>query len=565
MTIPMAGDSGPQGPISEPGPGGPSPVAPDPAVDPYVLLGRVVTVDDAWTVFDRGAVYVRGGSIAAVTEAGAPVPPGFEAAPRIATGGSIYPGLIELHNHLSYDALRLWDVPDTYPNRDRWSTGPVYRRLISGPMQVLGRTAGLPEAVVRYVEMKCLLGGTTTSQGIALYSNAGIQRYYFGVVRNVEETRDPDLPDAATRIPDVDATDAGRFLARLSKSSRLLLHLSEGTDAAAHAHFESLHLPDGSWAITPALVGIHCVALKRPDYDVMASRGASMVWSPLSNLLLYGATADIAAARAAGVTIGLGSDWSPSGSKNLLFELKVARIVAQQTGVLSDRELVAAATRDAARILGWAALGSIEAGRRADLIVTGGRQGDPYAGLLTAGEPDIELVVVAGVPRAGRPALMGRFALAGQTESVRIGGAQRLIHAQEPGVDPVIEGLSLAEATARLRTALRDLPRLAAELEKPMPAIAAGAPAQERTSWSLVLDHDEPAGIALRPHLPDAAGHPTAALEADFAAAAVPLSQLLQGLVLDPLTVAGDADFVDRRIAERNLPAFVVDGLRQLG
>ena len=290
-----------------------------------------------------------------------------------------------------------------------------------------------------------------------------------------------------------------------------------------------------------------------------------MVWSPLSNLLLYGATADIAAARAAGVTIGLGSDWSPSGSKNLLFELKVARIVAQQTGVLSDRELVAAATRDAARILGWAALGSIEAGRRADLIVTGGRQGDPYAGLLTAGEPDIELVVVAGVPRAGRPALMGRFALAGQTESVRIGGAQRLIHAQEPGVDPVIEGLSLAEATARLRTALRDLPRLAAELEKPMPAIAAGAPAQERTSWSLVLDHDEPAGIALRPHLPDAAGHPTAALEADFAAAAVPLSQLLQGLVLDPLTVAGDADFVDRLIAERNLPAFVVDGLRQLG
>ena len=55
-------------------------------------------------------------------------------------------------------------------------------------------------------------------------------------------------------------------------------------------------------------------ALKQADYVLMNKMGASMVWSPLSNLILYGQTADIAAAKASGITIGIGSDWSPSGT-----------------------------------------------------------------------------------------------------------------------------------------------------------------------------------------------------------------------------------------------------------
>ncbi len=68
--------------------------------------------------------------------------------------------------------------------------------------------------------------------------------------------------------------------------------------------------------IGPALAGIHCAALNAGDFAVMAKHHGSIIWSPLSNLLLYGGTTDIKAARAAGVSIALGSDWSPSGSKN---------------------------------------------------------------------------------------------------------------------------------------------------------------------------------------------------------------------------------------------------------
>src|SRR3546814_5609002 len=63
-------------------------------------------------------------------------------------------------------------------------------------MNVLGKTRGYPEAIARYAECKSLLGGVTTSQGIALFSNAGIRRYYKGLLRNVEISGGPDLPAA---------------------------------------------------------------------------------------------------------------------------------------------------------------------------------------------------------------------------------------------------------------------------------------------------------------------------------------------------------------------------------
>jgi hypothetical protein len=87
--------------------------------------------------------------------------------------GTIFPGLIELHNHLSYNALPLWSpVPKRFENRGQWPNHKDYRPLVSGPMTVLGsykdaqgRFPFVP-ALIRYVEAKCLLGGVTTTQGV---------------------------------------------------------------------------------------------------------------------------------------------------------------------------------------------------------------------------------------------------------------------------------------------------------------------------------------------------------------------------------------------------------------
>ena len=367
-------------------------------------------------------VYIDKGTIVAVRPRTQPPPVGFDTVPVVETGGTLYPGLIELHNHLSYNLLRLWQVPKAFANRERWASIAEYRKRISGPMQVIGRTPGLLPALVRYVECKCLLGGVTTSQGIQLASNAGVRRFYRGFLRNVEQTNEAALPEAATRIDDIEASDAELFLARLQKQSCFLLHLAEGIDDRARIHFLALQLRDERWAITPQLAGIHCAGLQAADFAILARHGGAMVWSPLSNLLLYGKTADIAAAKAAGVRLGIGSDWSPSGSKNLLGELKVARLAsAMAGGVVSDRELVAMATREAAAILRWdATLGSLEANKRADLIVITGQTGDPYAQLLRATETAIALVMINGIARYGVPSLMQTLSPGG--ESLRVGG-----------------------------------------------------------------------------------------------------------------------------------------------
>ncbi len=97
-----------------------------------VLSGRVVTMDDQFQVLPRGRVYIEKGVIRAVQEADAPAPPGFESARVVATEGTMYPGLIELHNHLSYNVLRLWAVPKKFTNRDQWGRIPDYGKLVTG-------------------------------------------------------------------------------------------------------------------------------------------------------------------------------------------------------------------------------------------------------------------------------------------------------------------------------------------------------------------------------------------------------------------------------------------------
>jgi 5-methylthioadenosine/S-adenosylhomocysteine deaminase len=557
----------------------------DPLTGPkQALAGRVVTMDDAFTEWAEGIVYIDQGCIIAVQDRAQPAPEGFGGVEVMETGGTLFPGLIELHNHLSYNALPLWaPVPKRFEHRGQWPDHKDYRPMISGPMTVIGeyrdangRPALLPD-LVRYVECKCLLGGVTTSQGVRLASNAGIQRFYRGIVRNVEQTDDPELPEAQGRIPDVDARDARRFLTRLRKEdSCFLLHLSEGiTDSnqsvpsMARRHFLALEVAPGEWALNRMFTGIHAAGLLPEDFEVLAQHDASMIWSPLSNLLLYGATARVEAARAAGVRIGLGSDWSPSGSKNLLGELKVAWLYSQHAlnGLLSARDVVAMATCEAARILKWdRVLGTLGAGKRADLLVIDGKAGAPYEALVRAKETDIRLVMINGVARYGFPALMSK--LAPEDQTVSVGGRQRRLFLKQETADPDVAPVSLRTATTSLRTALRKIADLAREAEKPKTALARrrelDAPA--RPVWSLVLDEIQDRGVELRPRLPFRGPRDFTGPERAAAAAvrAVPLSTILKPIRLDPLTVADDEDFLNAIERQPNVPPPIKNGLRAL-
>jgi 5-methylthioadenosine/S-adenosylhomocysteine deaminase len=525
------------------------------------LTGTVVTMTSPSRVMTNRAVYIADGIIKAIRAAGDPPPDGFAGMARVDTGGLIFPGLIELHNHLAYNALPLWAVPKKFADRDQWSGITAYRQLVSGPMGAISGLPGMLAAICRYVECKAMLGGATTSQGIALVNRANIRTFFRGLLRNAELTDDPSLPAAKARIGDVTAKDIDKFRKTLQKAkSCYLLHLSEGTDAAARSHFEALRASNGQWALSSKLAGIHSVALQLADFQIMAANEAAMVWSPLSNLLLYGGTADVASAKAAGLRIGIGPDWSPSGSKNLLGELKVARVYSGlQSGLFTDEELVAMATRVAASILGWQDhVGTIEEGKLADLLVVSGAATKPYASLLEATEADVRLLVIGGVRRFGLPKLM---AGAGpDLETIEIGKKKRALNlwpTQGPeGDGPQLAQLTLAQATAALRDALAHL----GEVSPATPHLHELA-AATTGGWHLALDELEDTGFQMR----TLAGlSPRARKSGVTRPLAAHTAVALAPIVLDPLTVPDDPGFLGALAKERNLPAGLAAGIAKL-
>ena len=535
----------------------------------WALAGRIVTMDPNSTVVMDGAIWIADAAIAAITKRGDPAPEGFGGVVPLETGGTVLPGLIELHNHLAYNALPLWNVPQTYTNRDQWGNTPAYHQLVTAPMKTIGEATELLPALVRYVECKALVGGVTTSQGIALFSAPGVRRYYRGIVRNVEETGDKLLPEAGSRIADVDASDPQAFLAEIEKKTCFLLHLSEGTDDAAHKHFEALQLPGNKWAIAPSLAGIHCVALTAADFEVMAANSASMVWSPFSNLLLYGQTANVAGAVAAGTVgnpfkIGVGSDWSPSGSRSLFGELKVARVYSQNNAnVLSDEQIVRLATTAGAEILGWdKTVGSLEVGKRADLVVVAGQNdAAPLTPLFGGDERTVQLVAINGTPRYGTPALM--VADGPGIETLAVGGETRVLYLTQATEDPDVAALSYAEAQAKLADALQNIKAIRLEQEREHgPEALAAAPTVHAGHPRLALDEFEHTDFTQRPHL-ELDGVVTGPVDRPQAGAP-PISSLLSPITLDPLTVADDPGWLERVAHEMNLPSYLPPGLRAL-
>ena len=538
----------------------------DPQVDAYVLLGRVVTMTDQPPpigVIDEGAVYIHDGTIHAVLAANDPAPAGFGDAAKVRVGGTIYPGLIELHNHLSYNALPLWQVPRQYMHSGHWQGTDEYRANVTKPAMVLANTAGNAEALVRFVECKCLLGGVTTSQGITLQANSGIRSLYAGLVRNVEAPLNPVLPGAKARIGAPDR-DLDAYVGKLIAAPHCYLqHLSEGindgTFDTALKQFTGLLRQDGTWALHHSLCGVHSTALLRQHFDVLAAHGGSIVWSPLSNYLLYGETTDVKAAKEAGVPIALGSDWAPSGTRNLLGEVKVAAIVSEELGDLfSARELCHMMTTTPAQILGWRdKLGTIEAGKLADLIVIDDTTDEPFEQLVAARETSLTLVVIDGIPRVGQPRLMKKFG-AGAGEVVSVGRAKRILDLRTRPGDLDL-GVTFAEAQAKLADTLENLPARAADLDA---AIAVGWTPGLELAASGLSEELMPAGWQ-EPRLRVVLEFEEEAGEAAFLATlrAGDLADWVSPMRLEGPTVPDDPGFLRNLMKAVNLPRFIKEKL----
>lgn len=500
---------------------------------PVVLRGRIVTMNDARDVIDSGSVYIREGKIVSVARSDAAVPDGFSDAPVIKTKGTIYPGMLDLHNHLAYNITTLWKVPRKFSNRAQWQRHPGYAENVKMPLEVLTRDPNTSKAIVRYAEVKALIGGTTAVQGMrSKFSSLPVTKYA-GAVRNFERTDDERLPAASGRIPDLNVKDPAQiasFRSALNKFDAYFYHLSEGVDAGSRKQYLNLVEQD---LIGKSLVAIHALALEEPDLVNICDAGCKVVWSPMSNSLLYGATIDANKLTRTGIPFALGCDWSPSGSKNLLEELKVAWLSAQSDGAeLSFEALCAAVTRNAALIVGWEdALGTIEDDKYADLLVIDGEEGDPYEKLVRATERNVQVVVVQGYARYGDEDLMKGFSYPkSKLESLKVGGKNKKLYLAQAG-DP-LKSLGFADTVTTLSDSMSRLRELEAEVTS-----AAFELSSDEEPFQLELDNDDFAELE--------------GMEPELAAEV----ELPESIELDVPTVIDDENYFERLKEIKHLPS----------
>jgi len=521
----------------------------------YALEGRIVTMDASNSVIDRGRIFIENGNIVDIKPLSDGYPPGFSSNDVIKSGGTIYPGFIELHNHLPYNILPFWVSECCFNNHKEWKTKQGYKVNVRGPMQTLGKTSGFPEAMVKYVECKCLVGGVTTSQGVTLANSQLRKKFFHGAIRNVEETNEAVLPEVKTHIADIEEDGASDFKDGLRDDKTTLLHLAEGIDERARSFFQNLKISNNNWAITNRLNGIHCAGLKEEDFRIMAQYGGTMTWSPFSNLLLYGATANIQAAKDNGILIALGSDWSPSGSKNLLEEIKVAKLVSDhQGGIFSDLELVQMITINPAKIVGWhQALGSIGIGKKADFVIINGYSGDPYLKLIDATERNIYGVFINGVPRYTVNRIMSSFSSkfsfsADSIEELNFAGSVRSFYTHEADPDNFLSGIKLSDAQNLLAGGLANIKQHAITLE-------------QSTANGLVSATDNPLDLEWF-LMPDFHEEQLDTSHGDYEwGASIPYSSVATALPLDQITVIDDNEHFSRLRDQPNLPDYLRENL----
>jgi len=340
--------------------------------------------------------------------------------------------LINIHNHPDWNVFPIWGALEEYKIRYDWQDEPEYDRDLKKPHKVL--KADFKIEMMKYAEVKALVGGTTVIQGTSYPMQNAFTKI---LVRNIESDSDVKVRiQSTTREIDLHDDYYKKVLTNIQegKTQVFLQHLAEGINEKAKEEFTTLKKLN---LLREEVVIIHGTALGIQEFEEMANSKTKLAWSPLSNLLLYGDTTKVDDAWKSDVIVSLTSDWSPSGSKNLLWELKVADWWNKKSfdGFFSDYELVKMVTVNPAIAIDWENyVGRIAPNYLADFVVINGHNEDPYRTLIDASDSDVLLVMINGEAIYGTKDLMQNL---GKNEFDEVGchGWIRVLDTTNPLID----------------------------------------------------------------------------------------------------------------------------------
>jgi 5-methylthioadenosine/S-adenosylhomocysteine deaminase len=383
----------------------------------------VVTMDAAGRILQNGAVAIDGSDIVAVDTA-ATIARQFRGGQTIDAGGQIVlPGLINTHTHAPMvlyrglaDDMALMEWLDKY-------IFPAEAKTVS---------PAFVRAGTRLAALEMIQSGTTTytdmyyfEEEIAKETRAAGMRAVLGQTVIQFPVADAKTPQEALARAEsfimafkgdplitpavaphaMYTLDAATLRAARELSTRhgvpTLIHLAESRDEVKTSQDQHKMSPvaylDSLGFLGPGVLGAHGIWVSEQEIALLKSRGVGISHNPESNMKLASGTAPVPGYLRADVALGLGTDGAASNNDLDMFEaMRTASLLHKlQTGdprVVSAREALEMGTIRGARALGMQAqIGSLEAGKRADLIVVsmrGARQTPLY-------EPMSHLVYVA--------------------------------------------------------------------------------------------------------------------------------------------------------------------------
>jgi 5-methylthioadenosine/S-adenosylhomocysteine deaminase len=363
----------------------------------------VVTMNDRLDIVE-GAVVVRDGRIVSVGRE----PDGRHDQVVDAGGGYLLPGFIQTHVHLcqtlfrgSADDLpllewlkrRIWPMEAAHtPSTLRASALlAASELLLSGTTTVLTMETvhdtdvvfeALASAGLRAVVGKCMMDSADDAPPRLREQTAASIDESLALKKRWDGTANGRLHAAfAPRFAVSCSRELLEAVAALSAREHALVHThaSESRDeveivrrlSGGHSNLEYLA---ATGLATPRLCTAHCVWVTEREQALLAERDVKVTHCPGSNLKLGSGIAPVSEMRARGISVSLGADGAACNNRLDMFEeIRLAaalQAVRHVPGSLTARDALSMATREGARALGLEEeLGSIEPGKRADLIV----------------------------------------------------------------------------------------------------------------------------------------------------------------------------------------------------